>query len=323
MSSGLFGRTRIVHGHGLNVRLPVAERVRAARGMKQAVVKVRSFAHGTKAVGKVMDYISQKDKLPLETESGIFINGREERRQLVRDWAVDFDKRADSRDSAHVIFSTPPGTDPEALRRAVRAVGARAFPGHEWVFAVHQNTKQPHAHMVLKMRGRDQDLKLDFRKEDLHELRSAFAEAAREQGIPLAASPRAARGVGRKGVSQAICQMRDKKILPNVWKEAMRDCMERDLAAERPWEQAMQERNKKEREFYREDAAGLRAKAAAQANENQRKALLQAAMDLERFSKAMPEPKTRRQMWLEELEEDKKKKESKLSKSQKESGWER
>src|SRR5206468_4334289 len=105
MSSGLFGRERIVKGHGLNVQLPVEERVRAARGMKQALVKVRSFAHVTKAVGKLMDYISQKDKLPLETESGTFINGREERRQLVKDWAVDFDKREDSRDSAHIIFS--------------------------------------------------------------------------------------------------------------------------------------------------------------------------------------------------------------------------
>ena len=323
MSSGLFRRERIIHGYGLYIRLPLAERIRAARRFKQAVVKVRSFAHGAKAVSKLMDYINRDGQLPLETESGTLIKDREARRELVRDWAVDFDKRKDSRDSAHIIFSMPPGSDPEALRRSIRTVGAKAFPGHEWVFAIHQNKNHPHAHMVLKMRGRDQDLKLDFKKADLHELRGIFAEAAREQGVPLAASPRAARGVGRKGMSQAIRQMRDKKILPKVWKEAMRDCMERDIASKRPWEKAMEDRNQKERTAYWEDAQELRAQAAAQADENQRKALLQAATDLEKFSRTMPKPKTRRQVWLEELEEDKKKKQSQISKCQKESGWER
>ena len=319
-----FGRRRIVKGRGLHVRLPVAERLRAARGVPQAFVKVsKKFANGVNGVNKLMNYISQGGNLPLETESGTLIKDREARRELVRDWAVDFDKRKDSRDSAHIIFSMPPGSDPEALRRSIRTVGAKAFPGHEWVFAIHQNKNHPHAHMVLKMRGRDQDLKLDFKKADLHELRGIFAEAAREQGVPLAASPRAARGVGRKGMSQAIRQMRDKKILPKVWKEAMRDCMERDIASKRPWEKAMEDRNQKERTAYWEDAQELRAQAAAQADENQRKALLQAATDLEKFSRTMPKPKTRRQVWLEELEEDKKKKQSQISKGQKESGWER
>lgn len=121
--------------------------------MQQAVVKVTSFGHGMKGVGNSIDYISREGKLPLETESGGFINGREEIRELVRDWSVAFDQRSDSRDSAHVIFSMPKGSDPEALRRSIRTVGAKAFPGNEWVFAIHQDKDHPHAHMVLKMRG--------------------------------------------------------------------------------------------------------------------------------------------------------------------------
>ena len=175
----------------------------------------------------------------------------------------------------------------------------------------------------MKLRGRVKTKKRDLKKEDLYRLREVFAEAAREEGVELAVSPRAARGVGRKGTSMAIRQMREKKILPKVWKEAMRECMERDIASERPWEKAMEERNKKERATYRENAEELRTQAAAQADLNQRQALLRAAADLERFSKTMPKPKTQQQMWSEELEESKKKKRSEPSKSQKESGWER
>ena len=41
-----------------------------------------------------------------------------------------------------------------------RKVGARAFPDQEWVFAIHQDKGHPHAHMVVKMRGRKKDKKL-------------------------------------------------------------------------------------------------------------------------------------------------------------------
>ena len=219
MSSDFFRRPPIIKGHGLYVRLPLAERLRAAKGVRQAVVKVRSFGHGVKGVRKSMDYISRAGTLPLETESGTIITGREELGDLVRDWAVDFDQRKDSRDSAHIIFSMPPGSDPEALRRAVRAVGARAFRGHEWVFAIHQDKNHPHAHMVLKMRSREQDLKLDFKKTDLHRLREIFAQAAREQGVQLAASPRAARGVGRKAAHHSFYYLRSKGIEPDMEKK--------------------------------------------------------------------------------------------------------
>lgn len=325
MGEGLLdlGQTPIVKGRGMSFHMPVAERVRAARGVAQAVVKVRSFAHGVSGVSGCMDYISRGGSIALETESGGMLEGREEQRALVKSWSVDFDKRKDSRDSAHIIFSMPPGSSVEALKGAVRTVGHKTFEGHEWVFAIHQDTKHPHAHMVLKMRGWDKDQKIDFKKADLHKLREAFAEAAREQGVELAASSRAARGVGKKGMSQAIYQMRQKKIVPQVWLKAYReDFMERDMTRERPWEKAMEERNAKEREFYNQDAETLRTQAAAQADLNQRQALVRAAMDLERFAKTMPKPKTRRQMWQEEFEADKKK-QVQISKSQKESGWER
>ena len=76
MGDGLldFGRAPIVKGHAPSIAMPMIERVRAAQGMKQAVVKVASYAHGIARVQGVMDYIGRKGKLVLETEAGQIYN---------------------------------------------------------------------------------------------------------------------------------------------------------------------------------------------------------------------------------------------------------
>jgi hypothetical protein len=258
------GRARIVKGKGLSINLPLAERLLAARRVPQAVVKVTGFGRGAKGVAKAMDYISRKGELPLEKDTGELIQGREEQRELVKDWSIDFDGPTNSRDSAQIVFSMPPGSSVEVLRAAVRATGARAFPDNEWVFGIHQDTEHPHAHMVVKMRGKEHGKKLRLKKADLRELRGMFAEAARERGVMLAASSRAARGVGRKGIRRTIHQLKQKGIRPEVDKqtiqEAGRELMKGDWK-EKPWEKAMAERNKLEREAYRQEATALRQAA--------------------------------------------------------------
>src|SRR5665213_2006759 len=110
-----FGRARRVKGQGFYIKLPLAERLRTARGVPQAVVKVmRKFPHGARGVKKVIDYISRKGELELETDSGDRIKGREEQAELVKEWAIDFDSQANSRDAAHVVFSMPLGSNPNA-----------------------------------------------------------------------------------------------------------------------------------------------------------------------------------------------------------------
>ncbi len=299
-----FGRAHTVKGRGVSINLSRAERLRAARGVRQAIVKVKSFPHGVKGVKKTMSYISRDGELPLEKDTGEIVKGLEEQRELIRDWSVDFDKRKDSRDSAHVIFSMPPGSDPEALRRAVRATGARAFPDNEWVFAIHQDKDHPHAHMILKMRGREKGLKLDPKKADLYRLREIFAEAAREQGVELAASSRAARGVGRKGIDHSSYYLKKKGIKPDVEKKFLQESAREIITGdwtEKPWEKAMAERNKLEREAYRQEAAALRQEAEQQTMQAAREQMLKDARILEQFALRMPKPKTKRQATKERM----------------------
>src|SRR5207245_2501232 len=97
----------------LYIAISLSERLRAARGTPQAVVKVISYGHGAKGVWGTIDYISREGKLPLETETGDVIQGREEQKALVRNWSRDFDRSKASRDGVHIAFSMPKGSDPE------------------------------------------------------------------------------------------------------------------------------------------------------------------------------------------------------------------
>jgi len=288
-----FGRTRIVKGRGLGVRLPLAERLRAARRVPQAVVKVVSFPRNKTRLRELMAYISREGKLPLETEKGDLVTDLEGQRELAEMWALFFDGRKKSRQAVHIVFSMPPGSDPDALRKAVRTVVTRHFAGHRAVFGIHEDRKHPHAHAVIHMRGPAK--KLELRKSDLHRLREVFAEAAREQGVMLAASPRAARGVGRKGVRQAVHHLRAKGVVPEVQNQAAREFMEetkRGVLVEKPWEAAMRHRHDLEKQAYVEEAQRLRT-ASEQANARDKEAMREAAKVLDLYSKTMPTPITR------------------------------
>jgi hypothetical protein len=201
----------------------------------------------------------------------------------------------------------PKGSDPEALRRAVRTVLSKSFSGHESVFTIHQDRPHPHAHVIVKMRNRESGNQLRINRPEIQQLREAFAEAATEQGVELAASPRAARGVGQKGTSQAVHHLRQRGIVPNVDKQIAKeviDAFERGGWQEKVWEQAQRERNAEERKAYFKEAQRLRAEAALEKcaqDQRMQQVLLRAAADLARYSKEMPEPKTRRQIMMEKI----------------------
>ncbi len=297
-----FGKSRMVKGRGLSVPMSRGARMQAVRGVPQAVVKVVSYGHGMKGVRQSIDYISRKGELALETESGDIVLGRAEQKELVKNWSRDFDSRKRSRDSVHLAFSMPRGSDPEKLRAAVRKVITDHFDGHEAVFAIHQDRPHPHAHVVMKTRNRNTGKKLRLGITEIFQTREAFAKAACEQGIELAASSRAARGVGRKGVSQAVCQLRRKGITPKVDQEAEQSWA-RDLVEsrweEKPWEKAMAERNKREREAYRQEAEKLRKDATLKSQQESQRILKDAQL-LEQFAQRMPKAKSRRQEFMKE-----------------------
>ncbi len=272
--------------------ISIAERIRAARGVRQAVVKVTSYSRGADSCRRHWTYISRKGTLPLETEAGELLTSREAQRAALDSWPLD--KRANARDQVNVVVSAPPGAPAEAVRKAARAFAQEAFKGQRYVFVLHEDKGHPHVHFAVALKGRTK--KLDPRKQDLHRWREQWAEKAREQGIEMACSPRAARGVGRRGQKLPIYHLQRKGITPNVTKLAVKDALETDH--DTPWEQFCRARNGAERRAYKQAAADLRA--AAQTSTPEARAKLEAAaVDLEKFSAGMPFAKTRRQQLRE------------------------
>jgi len=298
---------RRVKGRAIHFRMPREERLRVARGVPQAIVKVSSFSRGAKGMADNLRYISRSGEIPLEKDTGEIIQTVQEQKNLIASWAIDFDTRKRSRDTANIIFSMPPGAPVESLKAAVRTTGHKAFPDHEWVFAIHTDQKHPHAHMSLKMRGNTKGKKLELRKADLHQLRSIFAEAAREQGVELVASSRAERGIGRKSVRQPLHHLKKKGVRPEVDKQTRQAAVKELIKSDwkkNLWDVAMEKRNKLERDAYRQEAAMLRQEAEKQTDETERERRRQDARLLEQFAQSMPTPKSKRQslkefMWRE------------------------
>lgn len=301
-----FGQPHHVRGRALRFPpMSLMERLRVARRLPQAVVKVTSFSQGRTRVSAHLRYISRNGQLTVEKDDGEILTDREQQQELVGEWAMDFDYRKNSRDTANIVFSLPCGSDVQGLRKIVRHVGATKFRDHEWMFALHDDTKHLHAHLVVKMKSREGARKLQLKKADLYQLRQRFAEAAREQGIALAASPRAARGVGRKGVRQAMYRLRQKGVTPAIERAAAQEAVTEFQTGTRepkPWERAMAQRHQRERAVYAAYAERLRA-LAAEREGVERERLLTTAAELAQFADTMPTPRTRRQAWIERMTE--------------------
>lgn len=186
--------------------LSLAEEGRIARGDAQAVVRILSFRRGTAAVLRTARYIAGKASGALLVEGGDEL-AYAALPDLVDDWSRDFARRANGRDVMHLEVSAPPGMNRVALRAAAATFAESVFGERQYLLAEHRDTAHPHCHLLVKLGGSHRD-RLDPRKADLARWREAFASAARDQGLALAASSCAARGVRPAGASRGAAAAR-------------------------------------------------------------------------------------------------------------------
>jgi type IV secretory pathway VirD2 relaxase len=178
-----------------------------AGGAPEVMAKVTGFSKGKSHAKSHIDYISRNGDLELETDRGEVIKGRTDIKSFAKDWTQEFgDKKTykNQRDTAHIVLSMPPGTDPEAVKNATRNFAKQTFgANHEYVFALHTDTKSPHCHLTVKCLGND-GTRLNPRKADLQRYREDFANAMEQQGVAANATPRKVRGVVKKPERQVI-----------------------------------------------------------------------------------------------------------------------
>jgi len=202
---GRKGRSgRLIGAGGKHYRRPggskstLARNLRIAQRRPQAVLKITRYGHGGAKILDHIHYVRRHGKLALEDENGQQIEDVRELRRRVRLWteqagATMAEPGAEitrkRRVTAHFILDAGQGADPDALRKSVREFLGERFgkEGHEYLFARHDDTKQPHVHVVLNMMD-GQGRRLHTSVAEVQRWREQFAEVARANGIEVDAS---------------------------------------------------------------------------------------------------------------------------------------
>tara|TARA_R110002124_G_scaffold278874_1_gene451106 strand:- start:13677 stop:14891 length:1215 start_codon:yes stop_codon:yes gene_type:complete len=176
----------------------ISDRLKVARGVPQAVVKITSHSYGKGAVKRRLDYISREGEIMIETETGERLLGGDETKELLNEWAEDFGHRKNGRDATCIVLSFPQEVDHGVAYSIAQEFLAEQYgDNYRYGFAAHDDTDHYHVHAVIKTIGLD-GRSLPTYKADLREWRINMAEKAREHGLALDASPRFARGVSNE-----------------------------------------------------------------------------------------------------------------------------
>ena len=188
------------YGGGMSARAK-AEKFAAGRSevvMKFDKTSVKS-AHHLQESGR---YISRNGKLECEDDEGQVLAGTEAIDERMKSWVEDDELyqqtgagRPSDKLARRFIVSTPPGTDPEALKKAVRDFTEAEFKsrGFEFIWTIHTDKAHPHAHVLIKNRAAD-GKRLHYSNQELRAMRERFCVIAQNYGIDLNATSRAVRG---------------------------------------------------------------------------------------------------------------------------------
>ncbi len=137
------------------------------------------------------DYYSKEQKaFCLVGEHGQRLS-KEEFRQLGASWDLK-NKGEEGRTAAHLIFSLnelPNSKNCLIIEQAIRKIqNAYADEGFDTAFAVHQDTQNAHAHLIIRARNNQTKVKLRLGKAELFALRYEFAKSVRQAGLSYCAT---------------------------------------------------------------------------------------------------------------------------------------
>jgi hypothetical protein len=284
-------------------KLTPAMRARLERIVAKAPEVMVKITGKTKTVAHLkshLDYITRNGELAAETETGAVMGGRQGLRDLQSRWAddaeLDRSRRKSGPLSHNIVFSMPPGTDPEAVKDAVRAFAIETFgERHDFVFVQHLDDEHPHVHLTVRSLGYDGQ-RLNPRKGDLATWREQFAEELRLRGVDAEATPRRVRGGVQKSERGVIRAIKERGEQPRMERLAREEIV-REARGVRtpasPWEAKAIERHASIRDGYLRQAEELNRSPSAADRD--------LAARIIRFVADMPTLETRRARLSQEL----------------------
>lgn len=190
----------------------------------QVMVKVTGNTKGAQHMGQHLDYISRNGELEggLEDQDGNIIDNQDGINDLKEDWRTTgypiLTNNSKTIDTYSIIFSMPEGTDPLAVKRAVRDFAEVEFKGFQYVMALHTQetdpdpkpSPHPHVHLTIKARSLDEGYRLRPEVSDIHRWREGFAEALRTYGVEAQATTRSQRLKMERGEQQYVPYMKER-----------------------------------------------------------------------------------------------------------------
>jgi hypothetical protein len=216
-------RHRIADSHSARSAQALQRLERTAQRAPQVVVKITSRIHGAASTVGAFTYVGRigmadKEPLGIETSEGKEIMSAQEMLVLAREWQQweqSDEARRKGATAIAMVFSMPPGTDPEKVRDAVRDFAENDMANRRWVMALHTDEAHPHVHLIIA--GRDNDgRRFNPNREFLQHCRERFAENLRERGIEADASIRMTRGYPPKQDPTPVLKMRERGDTPNA-----------------------------------------------------------------------------------------------------------
>ena len=257
--------------------LTLQQRVNAARRLPPAIVKViRNGQTGARSeLQNQLNYLTREGELSLTMASGEQVDSPETMAEVMRMWGVDFDATNWNHKTTHLLVSSPHGTDPEIVWRAAERFATKMFEGGQgesWDYAkiAHNDTEYPHVHFVVNNLGLETGEQFKVwrtHRINVPMLRTAWAEAARAEGLQLDDTPRRARGLPPARMKTPDRQMAEEGEVSTYYLK--RAATEITAAAEgrktkraKTFKRAFSGILEAERSAYRATAASLRAGAA-------------------------------------------------------------
>jgi hypothetical protein len=160
-------------------------------------VDVHGFAHGVEGVARYLGQlrkggshrviVNRMDRSGQPAADHV-LEGERSVLDEAKDWRRDL-RSQERRDVAHIVLSARPGTPKDTFVDAARAMLAREFAGHRYLFTTHEDRRHIHVHAVVKMQSEAGE-RLHPKIEDLRRWRRTIAEEARERDIPMDAVSR-------------------------------------------------------------------------------------------------------------------------------------
>ena len=284
--------------------LSVRQRVNAARRLPPAIVKViRKGQTGGKAdLRNQLNYLTRNGELSLTRADGGVIDGADAMADTMAMWKTDFEATAWKHKTTHLLVSSPQGTDPEVVWRAAERFADEMFRGatggERWdhVKIAHNDTDYPHVHFVVNNLGLDTGEQFKVwptHRINPQSLRTAWAEAARAEGLELDDTPRRGRGLPPSRMKTPDRQMAgEREVSTHYLNHAAREVVAasegRETGRAARFKRAFGEIVEAERGAYREAANSLRAGASLMGSD----ALRRDAEMVDAFADDMRMPQT-------------------------------